>query len=192
MGLTLTTALVGVGLGVAGSNFIGAALCSAVLAYTLNALASSLSDRIAAISTEAHEYPAVFKQLAGHAVVPMISGIAATLPGIFVGSILAHQAPSIAVASAVQGISILGALLLAGASTTPVGVLTPIVTPLGDASAVTWVLWMLRGFLPALGWLLLVATMGAVQGSWATVAVLGGLVALRWWRLRRSARTLPG
>ncbi|MFC0582147.1 hypothetical protein [Micrococcoides hystricis] len=188
LALLVAVTILGASIAWAQNNVLIAALVAAILGYVLTALGQSLSTRITALSGDGQERPQVFASLLGHALPPgLLCAAVFVVPSLIIG-LFGEPVPSVGLRSALA-LAVLTMFLLAGSATTPVGVFTPVITPLGDASAVNWVLWSLRGFLPAAAWAVAVVWLGQGMG---TAVALGGLalvVALRMIRLRRSVVT---
>ncbi|MEN5075330.1 hypothetical protein ABE437_16050, partial [Isoptericola cucumis] len=136
------------------------------------------------------------RQVAAHAVVPVLVGIlaAALGGGVTAAWAAAAGAPVSAAGAAALLLVLVVALVLAarvwvaGATTAPPGVFTPMMPPAGDASMLVLGAWYLRGWLVVIGtaWLLHRATPGG-----EVVAVVG-VAALAAWLVSSGVRRLAG
>ncbi|WP_415803343.1 hypothetical protein [Isoptericola cucumis] len=136
------------------------------------------------------------RQVAAHAVVPVLVGILAAALG---GGVTAAWAAAAGASVSAAGPAVLLLVLVivlvlaarvwvAGATTAPPGVFTPMVTPAGDASMLVLGAWYLRGWLVVIGtaWLLHRATPGG------EVVAAVGVAALAAWLVTSGVRRLAG
>ncbi|PFG42524.1 hypothetical protein ATJ88_1186 [Isoptericola jiangsuensis] len=103
--------------------------------------------------------------LTEHAVVPTVAGVVVAVAGLATAA--GVGAASAAPAVAVVAVAVLGARVgVAGATTVPPGLFTPVAGPAGDVSPLVVGAWYLRG------WLVVAAVAWATVRSWPLAVVL--------------------
>jgi hypothetical protein len=170
---------------VADGNLLAVAVALVVLERVFRVLAKGLLDYLDTVGADRIVPDSFCRMVLRHMVMPW----ALLVLCISAGALAAYPL----VQTGAQGSGVLAlmliappcvSLMLAGSAGAPVGMLSPVLSPVGDASSLALVLWMFRGLIPAGLFVLIAFKVGTAVGVAVLIPASAALAVLRLRSLR--------
>lgn len=167
-------------------NLVAVAVALVVLERVFRVLAKGLLDYLDTVGADRIAPDPFWWTVLQHIVLPWTLLILCTCAGALAAAPIVHAGT---LAAGALGLVLTAppcvSMMLSGSAGTPVSMLAPVLTPMGDASSLALVLWMLRGFVPACLFTLVALNAGPAAG---TAVVIPGCAAMALLQLRNLRR----